>query len=279
MPNRDPAKAGAPQGHRKLFVVFRSQLKKRSISMDKIIKISLCLFIVILIAFTSVVTYQVATETAYLNSLSSTYSYKFTITTDSKLSNVTFFIPVPADPWGYSPIVAGYSSGNIAGIPDDWTVTLYDTGKATMVKVVTLAISPPAGTSASNPFNLTLFSDMKSGAIINTREPVNNSAMFYPVRNLKPVTCSAEVPAGKGAPQCYQYITSLYADYEAAPDASVIVTSTIIGKNSWKIFESGSNEYATAANLQMTGSRHGWETMTGTLTTGIGRYDTPLPST
>ena len=61
--------------------------------MDKIIKISLSLFIVILIAFTSVVAYQVATETAYLNSLTSTYSYKFTITTDSKLSNVTLFIP------------------------------------------------------------------------------------------------------------------------------------------------------------------------------------------
>jgi hypothetical protein len=247
--------------------------------MDKIIKISLSLFIVILIAFTSVIAYQVATETAYLKSLSSTYSYKFTITTDSKLSNVTFFIPVPANPKGYSPIVAGYSARNIAGIPDDWTVTLYDTGKATMVRVVTPALNPPADTSAANPFTITLSSDMKSGTIINTREPVNNSAMFHPVRNLQPVTCSPAVPAGKGKPQCYRYITSLYADYEAAPDASVNITSTIVGKNSWKIFETSSNEYATATSLQMTGSRHGWETMTGTLITGIGSYDTPLPST
>ena len=247
--------------------------------MDKIIKISLYLFIVILIVFTSVIAYQVATETAYLNSLSSTYSYKFTITTDSKLSNVTFFIPVPANPKGYSPIVAEYSARNIAGIPDDWTVTLYDTGKATMVRVVTPAINPPAGTSAANPFTLTLSSDMKSGTIINTREPVNNSAMFHTVRNLQPVTCQPAVPAGKGTPQCYQYITSLYADYETAPGASVNITSTIVGKNSWKIFESGSNEYATGTSLQMTGSRHDWETMTGTLTSGIGNYDTPLPST
>jgi hypothetical protein len=247
--------------------------------MDKIIKISLSLFIIIIIAFTSVVAYQAAVETAFLNSLSSTYSYKFTITTDSKLSNVTLFIPVPADPRGYSPIVAGYSAHNISGIPDDWTVTLYDTGKATMVRVVTPAINPPAGTSAANPFTLTLSSDMKSGTIINTREPVNNSAMFHPVRNLQTVPCSPAVPAGKGSPQCYQYITSLYAEYEAAPDASMNVTSTIVGKNSWKIFETGSNEYATATSLQMTGSRHGWETMTGTLTTGVGNYDTPLPST
>ena len=247
--------------------------------MDKIIRISLSLFIVILIAFTSVIAYQVATETAYLNSLSGTYSYKFTITTDSKLSNVTLFIPVPADSRGYSPVVAGYSARTVAGTPDDWTVTLYDTGKATMVRVDTPAINPPSGTSAANPFTLTLSSDMKSGTTINTREPVNNSAMFHPVRNLQTVTCPPAVPAGKGTPQCYHYITSLYADYEAGPDASVTITSTIIGNNSWKIFESGSNEYATATSLQMTGSRHGWETMTGTLISGIGSYDTPLPST
>jgi hypothetical protein len=247
--------------------------------MDKIIKISLCLLIVILIAFTSVVAYQVATETAYMNSLTSTYSYKFTITTDSKLSNVTFFIPVPADPKGYSPIVAGYSARTIAGIPDDWTVTLYDTGKATMVRIVTPAINPPAGTSTANPFTLMLSSDMKSGTIINTREPVNNSAMFYPVRNIQTITCSPVVTAGKGTPQCFQYTTSLYADYEAAPDASVNITSAFVGKNSWRIFENASNEYVTATSLQMTGSRHGWETMTGTLISGIGSYDTPLPST
>lgn len=247
--------------------------------MDKIIRISLSLFIVILIAFTSLIAYQVATETAYLNSLSGTYSYKFTITTDSKLSNVTLFIPVPADSRGYSPVVAGYSARTVAGTPDDWTVTLYDTGKATMVRVDTPAINPPSGTSAANPFTLTLSSDMKSGTPINTREPVNNSAMFHPVRNLQTVPCPPAVPAGKGTPQCYHYITALYAEYEAGPDASVTITSTITGNNSWKIFESGSNEYATATSLQMTGSRHGWETMTGTLISGIGSYDTPLPST
>ena len=139
-----------------------------------------------------------------------------------------------------------------------------------MVRVATPEINPPAGTSTANPFTLTLSSDMKSGTIINTREPVNNSAMFHPVRNLQTVTCSPGVPAGKGTPQCYHYITSLYAEYEAAPDASVNVTSAIVGKNSWKIFDIGSNEYVTATSLQMTGSRHGWETMTSTLTSSIG---------
>jgi len=246
--------------------------------MDKIIKISLGLFIVILIAFTSVVAYQVAVESAYLNSLSSTYSYSCTITTDSKLSNVTLFIPVPADPLGNSPVVAGFSERDITGLPDDWTVTLYDTGKATMARIVTPAIIPPAGTSAANPFTLTISSEMQSDTVINTRDPINNSAMFHPVRDLQPVTCPMAGSPGKESPQCYHYITSLYADYETAPGASVNITSTIIGRNSWKIFEPGSNEYTAATSLHMTGSRDGWEIMTGTVTSGTGTYDTPLPS-
>lgn len=247
--------------------------------MDKIIKISLGLFIVIIIAFTSVIAYQVAVETAYRNSLSSTYSYKFTITTDSTLSNVTLFIPVPADPSGYSPIVAGYSARTITGIPDDWTVTLYDTGKATMVRVVTPAINPPGSASASSTYTLTLSSVLKSGTVINTREPVNNSAMFHPIRNLQPVSCLPAVFPGEGTPHCYRYTTTLYADYETRPDASVNITSTIVGRNHWKILKTSSNEYTTDFGLQMTGSRHGWETIPGTLTNGVGNYDTPLPST
>ena len=63
--------------------------------MDKIIKITLGIFIVILVAFTATVAYNAYVKTAYQNSLASTYSYTLTITTDSRLDNVTFFIPVP----------------------------------------------------------------------------------------------------------------------------------------------------------------------------------------
>ncbi len=46
--------------------------------MDKIIKISLGLFVVILVVLVSAVSYQVFVENAYLTSLSSTYSYTCT---------------------------------------------------------------------------------------------------------------------------------------------------------------------------------------------------------
>ena len=74
--------------------------------MDKIIKITLGIFIVILVAFTATVAYNAYVKTVYQNSLASTYSYTLTITTDSRLDNVTFFIPVPDSRTGNSPIVA-----------------------------------------------------------------------------------------------------------------------------------------------------------------------------
>ena len=247
--------------------------------MDKIIRISLSLLIVILIAFTSMVTYQAFVKSAYLNSLSSTYSYTCTITTDSTLSNVTLFIPVPEDPLGNSPIVARFSAHAITGLPYNWTATIYDTGKATMVKITTPAITPTAGTSPAKPFTITLSSEMQSDKLIDTREPIKNSAMFQPVRELQPVACPAAGSAVQENPRCYRYVTSLYADYETAPGASVNITSTVVGRNSWNIFEPGSNEYTTVTSLLISGSHDGWVTMQGTLTSGTGTYDTPLPST
>jgi len=247
--------------------------------MDRIIKISLGLFMVILVVFVSVVSYQVFEEKAYRTSLSSTYSYTCTITTDSSLSNVTLFLPVPADPSGNSPIVAQFSTLAIAGLPDDWTVTLYDTGKATLVRITTPLITPPAGTSPEKPYGILLSSEMKSDKVIDTREPIQNSALFRPVRDLRQVSCPPDSSEEKGTPQCYRYLTSLYADYQAPSNASVMITSSLTGKNSWKIFEPKSNEYTTTISLLMSGEPHGWSTMNGTLTTSIGIYDAPIIST
>jgi len=245
--------------------------------MDRMIKISLGLFMVILVVFLSAFCYQVVTERMYLSSLSSTYSYTCTITTDSPLSNVTLFLPVPADPSGNSPVVAQFSAREIGGLPEVWTATLYDTGKATMVRITTPGITPPPNTTSEKPYRILLSSDMKSDTVIDTRDPVNNSALFRPVRDLRQVSCPPGSPPVQGTPQCYHYLTSLYADYQAPANASVNITSTLAGNNSWKIFEPKSNEYTSTISVLMAGERHGWSTMNGTLTSSIGIYDTPLP--
>jgi len=242
--------------------------------MDKIIRLTLGLLLVILIAFISLVSFPIYVEQAYQSSLTGTYSYTCTITTDSPLANVTLFIPVPADPAGNSPVVAGFSAGTIGGIPDGWNVTLYDTGKATLVKITAQVIQPAAGTGPAGSVSVRMTADLPSAAVIDTRDPVNTSAMFRPVGELMPVPCV--LPSGTlEGPRCYSYGTSLYADYEAAPGASVNISAMLVGKNMWKIFEPGSNEYDTTVSREMSGAHHGWATMSGTLMDNVGTYDIP----
>lgn len=218
---------------------------------------------VILVAFAGNMMYTIYTETAYRNTLTGTYTYTCNITTDSPLYNVTFFIPVPVDPAGNSPIMAAYSSHSVTGVPAGFETTLFDTGKSTLVKVVTPAIIPPQETSAQHPYTVTFSSETTVRTPIDTRNPVEKSAMFRP----------AQAMSGNGA-----YTTSLYADYTTSSDAVVRITSAVTGKNTWKIFESGSNEYHTEINIVMKGENHGWVVPEGHLASGIGTYDTPAGS-
>jgi hypothetical protein len=231
--------------------------------MDKIIKISLGMFMVILVAFTGIMTYTAYTEIAYRNTITGTYSYTCTITTGFPLYNVTLFIPVPADRSGNSPVVSSFSSHSVTGVPPGWETTLFDTGKSTMVKVTAPAIIPPEGTSASNPYTVTFSSETTSRFPVDTRDPVGNSAMFRPVQSMD----------SKGT-----YTTSLYADYTTSPDTIVHITSAVTGKNTWKIFEPRSNEYHTEIGVVLKGENHGWVVPDGLLASGIGSYDTPAGS-
>jgi hypothetical protein len=244
--------------------------QEEGVTMDKILRMTLGLLLVLFIASTSVFTYQAYVERAYRESLAGTYSYTCTITTDSPLMNVTFFLPVPADASGDSPVVAGFSGGTISGIPADWDVTLYDTGKATMVKIMADTITPSPG---PGPYTIRMTADVPSKRAIDTRDPLNASALFRPVTGLTTVPC---VPGrNAGNPVCYHYMTPLYADYETAADASVTIDTTITGRNTWTLFEPGSNEYTSEAGLQLRGAQQGWSAMSGTLTGHIGSYDTP----
>lgn len=241
--------------------------------MDTIIKTTLGLFIALLVAFTGIISYTVYTETAYRNSLSGAYSYTCTITTDSPLSNVTLFIPVPMDNTGNSPMVSAFSSRMMNGVPAEWETTLFDTGKSTLIKVTTPAIVTPEGTSAQNPYTITFSSETTSGTPIDTRNPVEKSAMFRPVQALIEYTC----PQGSadGTSRCYTYTTSVYADYSTAADTTVTITSAVTGKNTWKIFEPRSNEYHTAVRIRFKGENHGWAVLEGELTSGTGTYEIP----
>jgi hypothetical protein len=243
--------------------------------MDRIIRTTLYAFIIIGLAFSSIVVYQAGVEHAYRMTLSSTYTYTCTITADSPLSNVTLFIPVPADKLGNSPVVERFSTRDITGIPDDWSVSLYDTGKATMVRISTPAIPRGGNTSEKKPVTFLLSSVMKSDRAIDTRDPEQNSALFRTVREGKEVTCPPDSSKINGTPHCYHYLTSLYADYRASPGTIVEISSSITGNNTWKIFEPRSNEYISTISLKMVGETRGWQNVDGFLKNNTGSYDAP----
>jgi hypothetical protein len=240
--------------------------------MDRIIKIALSLFVVVLVAFVGLVGYNGYVENAYQASLASSYTYNCTITTDSPLTNVTFFIPVPADRRGNSPIISQFSAQEMPGVPSAWRTLLYDTGKSTMVKVTIPSLVPPAGTTHEHPYTVTFSTNTSSHKLIDTRNPVENSPVFRPVTDPAAAECKGSVSTSDQR-KCYSYLTSIYADYQTNPDASVSITSAIRGTNQWNLFGPRENAYDTDIYTLMLGENHGWTTARGYLETGIGPDD------
>jgi hypothetical protein len=241
--------------------------------MDKIVGITLCLFIIILVPFAGIGSYNGYVESAYRNTITGTYNYTCIITTEAPLYNVTLFIPVPADRSGNSPVVSGFSSGTMNGIPADWETTLYDTGKATMLKVTTPAIQPPEGTTASSPYTVLISSETTGRFPVETWDPVAAGVLFRPPQSLSEMSCPPEY-SGAGS-RCFTYTTSLFAEYNTSADNTVTITSSVDGRNAWKIFEPRSNEYHTIIGVTLRGENHGWTAPDGRLSTGIGTYDAP----
>ena len=244
--------------------------------MDKIIKITLGLFIVILVLFVGITTYTLSIDTMYRNSLASNYQYTCTISTTDVLSNVTLFLPVPADSHGDSPVVAQISNHEISGAPADWNMTLYGTGKATLLQVVAPTIGQPPLNGSAQPTTITLMVNTSSPALIDTASPVADAAVFRPVQNLNTVACPSVNTSSAGTPACSQYLTSMYADYTANPTASLSVSASVTGINSWNIFSPASNMYQNNITvLTLHGSNHGWVTSLGWIESGIGSYNVP----
>jgi hypothetical protein len=244
--------------------------------MDKIIRITLGLFIVVIVVFAAFVTYAMFVDNAYRTSLNSTYSYSCTITTDSVLTNVTFFVPVPADPSGNSPVVTRISAQDISGIPGDWNVVLFDTGKAILLKINAPRISPVIHTGTATPNPIRFSVDVKTSRVIDTLTPGVDDSVFRPVQSIRDVTCPPNTSVYAGTPRCTEYLTAIYADYTAAPNATLTISSRITGRNEWKIFEPRYNEYQNEIDVLMFGDNHGWTSTKGWLESGIGFYDAPV---
>jgi len=243
--------------------------------MDKVIKSAAGLFIIIFVLFVSTVSYHAFGEKAYRESLTSTYSYTCTISSDSVLSNVTLFIPVPSYKTGNSPVVERFSVRGIEGIPPEWKTTLTGSNKGTYVEIKTPVIAPVQNGTTKIGYAIKLSLHATSPRLVDTQNPQGNDAVFHPMQDIQTVDCPATVNETPGKGVCYGYLSTVYADYSAPPDARVMISSEIIGRNTWKIFQPAENEYRASISVLMFGDHHGWIAAKGSLETGIGSYDAP----
>jgi hypothetical protein len=244
--------------------------------MDRIIKITLGLFLTILVMTITFAGYTGYVTSAYQSTRTSSYSYVLNITTDSPLTNITLFIPVPADRQGNSPVISQFSAHEMPGVPESWQTTLFETGKGTLLKIHVTSLVPPAGTNPAHPYTVTLVSVLPSQKTIDTANPLANSPVFLPVRDLQQTTCVGYGSGKEGFPECSTFLTSLYADYTADPNAAITITSSITGENRWTVFEPGSNGYTSTISLLMYRENHGWAVVKGTMVNRIGSYEAPF---
>ncbi|PKL65221.1 MAG: hypothetical protein CVV32_04325 [Methanomicrobiales archaeon HGW-Methanomicrobiales-3] len=241
--------------------------------MDRIIKITLGLFFAILILTIAFAGYTTYVSGAYEATRTATTSYTLSISTDHPLTDATFFIPVPADISGNSPVVAAFSAREMTGVPASWETTLFDTGKATLLKIHIPELIPPAGTGPDNPYTVTIAAELPAGMTIDTLYPVETSPVYGTIRDLTKVACTGSFA---GSPRCFTFTTSLYADYTADPNTAVTIKSAVTGTNRWTVFEPRFNEYTTGFSVLMHGENNGWTTAKGTLVSTIGSYDYPF---
>ena len=244
--------------------------------MDKIIKTTLGIFIIILVAFVAIGTYSAYIDSAYKNSISGNYLYTCTISTTDVLSNVTLFVPVPENAYGASPVISKISDKSVSGVPNGWNLTLFDTGKATLLQISAKTVGLPKtnGISPASPIILSV--NVSFPYPINTQQPIDKAAVFRPVQGLKNTSCPASNVNSENNPICFDYQTTAYADYTSAPSTIVIISESVVGTNSWKIFSPESNTFINQITFPtLHGSNQGWITAQGWIEAGVGSYSKP----
>jgi hypothetical protein len=243
--------------------------------MDKVIKVTAGFLIIILVIFVFVASYNAHVEKSYRESLISMYFYTCTLSTDSQLSNVTFFIPLPATKGGNSGVIERFSAREVGGLPADWKIALIGSSKGTVVEIKTPVINPAHGGVAAKKLTTVLSLTVNSSHLIDTVTPQENESVFRPMQGLVKSDCPDQASGTADRRTCYRYMSPVYADYTASPDTRLEISASITGTNTWKIFEPARNEYHATFDVLLFGEQHGWTTGKGLLETGIGTYNAP----
>jgi hypothetical protein len=221
------------------------------------------------------------------STLTSRYSYSVELTTDSKLENITFIVPIPV---GNETLInmaineSVHDFFNPAQKSDDWNASIVETKYGKMLKISAKEFVPqvhtnvelnpgnnlPTGNSTSfTRGNKEVTATMVADHFIDTINASENEPILSQKFNLTTSQPSAYIQ------KTLSYDSIIYADYTSSQDATVEVFVTLQGTNEWWQGDSAFNSYHERLGTTFKGEKHGWFSVIGGLTEGEG-FRSPL---
>lgn len=221
------------------------------------------------------------------STLTSRYSYSVELTTDSKLENPTFIVPIPIGNESLVNMAVNESIHdffNPAQKSDGWNVSIVETKYGKMLKISAKEFVPqvhtnvelnpgnnlPTGSSTSfTRGNKEVAATIVADHFIDTINASENEPILSQKFNLTTLQPSAYIQ------KTFSYDSIIYADYTSSQDAIVEVFVTLQGTNEWWQGDSAFNSYHERLGATFKGEKHGWFSVIGGLTEGEG-FRSPL---
>jgi hypothetical protein len=233
------------------------------------------------------------------------YDYQFEVETTDTLTDVTFYLPVPADSEG--PMVGeivvrddnGSAVANVSSVVEtehgpmlsvevdrlegslSYLLLTFDEEGDLVDREVIAEDEVPDDMSNKQlspiptRYTVYVFYEFRDGGRpIETRTPMDDDATLAPKYNTTERYC--ETPYTDEDDTCYGYETMLYVGYDTGEETSVVVSGEYAGWNEWGWGLSNSYNVFTERieRTGLDGPQSGWIVVEGTLHAGEGRYPT-----
>jgi hypothetical protein len=210
------------------------------------------------------------------------------LTTNSKLENLTFIVPIPIGNEALVNMAINESLHDFstpAQKSEGWNINIIETEYGKMIKIsakefvpqvhTNVELNPENGLPTGNNFSFTsgdkeVSVSMVANHFIDTINATENEPLLSQKFNLT----SSQPPAYTQKKLTYDSI--IYADYTSSPAATVEVFVTMEGVNEWWQGNSAFNSYRERLGTTFKGEKHGWFSVTGELTEGEG-FSSPVP--
>jgi hypothetical protein len=227
---------------------------------------------------------------SYDNStMMSHYNLRIALTTDSKLENPTFIVPIPV---GNETLVNMAINNSVTDLftsdqkPEGWNISIIETEYGKMFKISAKEFVPQVHTNVElNPEN-----DLPTGnnySFTSGDKEVSVSMVSDHFIDTKNATGTEPILSQKfnltiSQPSAYTenkltYDSIIYADYTSSPDATVEVFVTLEGWNEWWQGGAAYNKYYERLGTTFKGEKHGWFSVPGELIEGEG-FSSPVPA-